>query len=180
MRRFNFRMLPLPRFQFWKGQTLRFFSQKEPNSQGEQEQINLYEYQLTTKYEAALSNYVSGNYEKTRYFLGEVKKDLILEGKQLTPEYIDMMRKTIKLNKSSDGLKYNVDLVNEIHEITERRSKGNFMEMQENVMCNILYLTNHHPQEAIQYVNKVKPLFPDMFTSIFQFYEGVSIIKEII
>ena len=129
-------------------------------------------------YEAALSSYIEGNYDKTNYFMNELKSSLKSEGKYNTKEYIELLRKDIKLNKSSNNITFNIQNINEIHKISNELSKGNFFNMQEDVISNITYMINYHPKESIDYINKAADYFPEFFDPIFKFYLGTAYLLE--
>ena len=137
-----------------------------------------FEFQKRPKYEAALSQYIDGNYKRSQELMKELKEDYISEKKENTIEFVELLKKSISLNKTSKNLSINIDLIYHILSVNKKLYKENFSDMEVDITYSILYLLYYDPLECRKYIDKVEDYFPPIFSDLFNFYRGTSFLLE--
>lgn len=129
-------------------------------------------------YEVALNSYLTENYDKSKYYINKLKDSYRCEGRSTSREYIELLRKDINLFKNTQYFSDNIKSIEEIDDVTYNLSKGDFFQMEEDIINNISYMINYHPNESINYISKTNEFFPEIYNPIFNFYKGTAYLLE--
>jgi hypothetical protein len=176
---------------FYFKKNLKFFSttnqqlssqqhQENANEEKEDETPQLRQIQLNPRYEAAISFFVTGDYDRAIKSLMELKRNIMAENRQISEDYLFLLKKIISINKVNKDLNSNTEILFEVKEICLRLYKSDFNYLFENLEYIVINLTNYNPAKAIEFVNEILEgkFLPNFFEHIFKYYQGSAYILE--
>jgi hypothetical protein len=155
-------------------------TEENRSEENEQEVPQLRQIQLTPRYEAAISFFVTGDYDRAIKSLMELKRSIMSENRQISEDYLFLLKKIISINKVNKDLNSNTEILFEVKEICLRLYKSDFNYLFENLEYIMINLTNYNPTKAIEFVDEVLEgkFLPNFFEHIFKYYQGSAYILE--
>ena len=131
--------------------------------------------QMTSKYEAAISSFVIGDYNNAIKFLNDLKKDMKDEKKENTNDYEFLIKKLITFHKANGDLKENKQLLIDLFQNSLKIHRDDFNTLFDITEYVIINLIHADPPSAIEFITKLvdDEVFPNFFNQIFNYYLGV-------
>jgi hypothetical protein len=137
--------------------------------------IERFNFQDSPIYEAALSNFLNGDFEKMRNLLTDLISEFKKNENYQSIEYIELLFRVIDLNKSSRFFSTNLSYITEILGISKKVCRGDFTIIYTYLSRSIKYLRDFHPKECLEIINEYSEFLPYIYKEFKDFNLGVSI-----
>lgn len=130
---------------------------------------------MNPKYEAALTLFLSGEYEKAIDYLYQLKSDKKGENDFMNEDYIFLIKKIIYYNKLHGKTFHNTPILLELSEIITSLYSEDIYLLFDNIEFIIINLILADHLEAIKFIEEIikNEIIPPFFNHIFNYYLGV-------
>jgi len=150
------------------------------NPEEEPIEFELREIQKSPKYEAAIGFVVAGDYERGIKILKDLQKNIRSENNHISGDYLFLLKKIVSFNKIAKYPISNIEILNEISEISKKIYSTDFNNLFDNTEYTIINLLEIDPTQAIKFTNEIleENIFPGFFDHIFKYYLGSAYVLE--
>jgi hypothetical protein len=144
------------------------------------EDFQLREIQLNPRYEAGIGFFVTGDYERAIKSLTDFKIQLLEGNKYMNDDYLFLIKKIVSINKVNKQTNKNIELLEELRDISQIIYKDDFGALFENLEYAIINFNNIDPSLTIQFIDQLlkENAFPQLFEQIFLYYKASSYVLE--
>ncbi len=166
----SFPLLSIP---FKRFSSFPFQQQKEPQNE---EEIELREIQKRPKYESAMACLVTGDNKRALKTLLQLKEDLVEENKEISSDYLFLLKKVISAYKFEKELDKIPDVLDNYYRISLKLYDSDLNSLFSEVEYVAINLIHIEPKKAVLFLKEIieNQIFPPFFNHIFLYYLGTS------
>jgi hypothetical protein len=149
----------------------KYFSQSL-STENDNSEMELRTIQLSPKYEAAISSFISGETHKAINFLEDLKNDLKSDKNDSTEDFIFLLKKLISFTKHDKNAESTIKHLNNLHETGIKIYRNDFTKLFDNIEYIIIQLIHISPSKSIEYANMIvdNEILPKFFDNIIYYY----------